>query len=543
MSCATVRNRTKRRPDKEASLHIDLQETPPSGPFHSSVCIIGAGIAGLSLAMRLAAKGIDVHLLEAGGLQPEERSQALYRAEMVSENHVGANDGRFRTFGGSSTQWGGQILPFTADIFDPPQGSPSLRWPIGEADLAPFYAEVQTILGVDSLPFTDELLPKLGHPAAPRSPDITVRFAKWTPFHRRNLANTLGVEALAHPKVIVFTHANAAQLEALPMDPRRIESVRVINYDRTEFRFSATHFVVCAGTVESSRLLLCSPGVSNAHDQIGRYFHDHVAYHAAELHSPGRERAIDRLGPFYVDGTVHSAKLEASAVLRGREHLLAVMAHVVVMEPDDSGAAAVRNLLRSLQHGKLKEAIFANLLPVLRGVGDVARLVFYSRFRKRRAISKRAVLKLNIDVEQAPDPDNRIRLSETETDAIGLTRTVVDWKVREPELDTALRYAYLIQDYLKALGMETVEWIDSVVQHTSPRMMDTTHMMGGLRMGTDPAASVVSPELTVHGLANLHVASCAVFPSGSSSNPTFTMMALALRLGDRLAAELGAAKS
>ena len=50
----------------------------------------------------------------------------------------------------------------------------------------------------------------------------------------------------------------------------------------------------------------------------------------------------------------------------------------------------------------------------------------------------------------------------------------------------------------------------------------------------DPSASVVNTDLAVHGLDNLHVASCAVFPSGSSSNPTFTMMALTLRLADRL---------
>jgi choline dehydrogenase-like flavoprotein len=53
-------------------------------------------------------------------------------------------------------------------------------------------------------------------------------------------------------------------------------------------------------------------------------------------------------------------------------------------------------------------------------------------------------------------------------------------------------------------------------------------------MGTDITESVVDTDLKVHGLDNLHVASCAVFPSGGSSNPTFTMMALAMRLADHL---------
>jgi choline dehydrogenase-like flavoprotein len=386
------------------------------------------------------------------------------------------------------------------------------------------------MVSVDSLPFTDDLLPALGHSRPPASPDITLRFSKWIPFKKRNLADTLGAQALAHPLVTVFTHANGIQLEASPTHPNRIASARVLNYNAREFHFSAAHLIVCVGTVESSRLLLCSPCVPNPHDQIGRYFHDHVACHAARFLPPARERAIDLFAPFYVDGTMHTAKLEASPALRSQQHLQAVMAHVVVMESEGSGVAAIRNLLRSLQQRKLKHAVVANLIPVLRGAGDVARLWFYSRFKKRRAIGKRAELILNIDVEQAPHPENRIELSATDTDVLGLPRTVVDWQVRATELDTVARFVPVIRSYLSAAGMDTLEW-----EQGTPAMVDTYHMMGGLRMGTDPAASVVDANLKVHGLSNLYIASCAVFPSGSSSNPTFTLMALALRLADQLA--------
>ena len=531
-------------------MHVDLelnqaQQAPQTAgePFHSTVCIIGGGVAGLILAMRLAAKGIDVNLLEAGGLEPEERSQALYKTEMTAGNHRGSNDGRFRTYGGSSTQWGGQILPFTKDIFSPPPGSPSIPWPIEEHELTPYYGEVQRILGVDPLPFTADLLPALGHKAPPPSNDILVRFAKWTPFKNRNLAQTVGAEALAHPKITIFTHANAASLTPHPDSDAttRIGSVRVLNYARQEFTFTARHFVVCAGTVESCRILLCSPAVPNQHDQLGRYFHDHVAYHASRLfHSPARERIIEQFGPFYVDGTIHSCKLEASPELRSRDRLYAVMAHVVVIEPEDSGTAAIRNLLRSLQSGRVKEAVSTNLLPMLRGAGDVARLLFYSRFKRRRAVSKRAILRLNIDTEQAPNPNNRIHLSPTQTDALGLPTTMVDWRISPPEQESASHFARIIRTYLQNLGLDPQEWDHTIEDGEMPFMLDTNHAMGGLRMGTDPTASVVNPDLTVHGLSNLHIASCAVFPSGSSSNPTFTMMALTLRLADHLTAEITA---
>jgi choline dehydrogenase-like flavoprotein len=516
-------------------MHIDLEQKSQPQQFHSSVCVIGGGIAGITLATRLSSRGIHVHLLEAGGLEQEERSQALYHSHMAADNHRSTNDGRFRTFGGSSTQWGGQILPYTRDVFTPRPGHPNLAWPIDEADLTLYYDDVQSILGVDPLPFTSELPSRLGHPSPPTSSDICARFSKWTPFNRRNLAKTLGAQALADPLTSVFTHANTTSLHVDPNDASRIARVRVVNYSGVEFTFTADQFVVAAGTIESCRILLCSSEVPNPHDLIGRYLHDHVAYHAALFHSPARERITSFTGPFYVDGTLHSCKFEASDDLRRREGLLCVMAHVVVIEPEDSGIAAIRNMLRSLQHGKIGEALTANLLPMLRGTGDVLRLAYQSRFKKRRAVSDRAVLRLNIDVEQAPNRDNRITLSPTHRDALGLPVTIVDWRIGDLEKDTAARFAHCIRRYLADNGYEPGEWDASLRDGTMPQMLDTNHPMGGLRMGDDPRSSVVDSDLKHHHLANLHVASCAVFPSGSSSNPTFTMMALTLRLADHLA--------
>lgn len=519
-------------------MHVDLDETSTipedENVFCSTVCIVGGGIAGLTLATRLAERGINVHLLEAGGLEQEERSQAFYATEQAGDTHRGATDGRYRTFGGSSTKWGGQLLPFTRDIFSPPTGSPSRAWPISEDDLSPYYEKVQQLFGVDPLPFDSTLLPALGHPPSPFSPEITLRYSKWAPFAKRNVAHTLGPIAIASKSITVFTHANVAEFEASDGDPSEICSVRVLNYARRVFRFKARYFVVAAGTIESARILLCSPGIRDPHDQTGRYFHDHLSFHAGRFSSPAREAMLERLGPFFVDGTLHTCKLEASADARGRQGLLAAMAHVIVIEPEDSGTAAIRNLLRSLQSGEVKRAIALNLMPMLRGAGDVFRLIVAAKFRRRRAVSKRAEVWLNIDVEQSADAENRIRLSP-QRDALGLPIVIVEWRVNEAEQQTALQFGRSLRVELEGLGIAPSTWDNALVNGTSPEMLDTYHAMGGLCMGTDASASVVDRELRVHAVRNLYVASCAVFPSGSSSNPTFTMVALTFRLADHLA--------
>ena len=349
-------------------MQIDLELLPsgPSETYRSQVCIVGAGIAGLVLATALAKAGIEVHLLEAGGSTPdaEPRSQSLYDARMAATHHTGTTEGRFRTFGGSSTRWGAQLLPYTADIFAPPSTTLSQPWPIGPDTISTFYPQVEDLLGADHLPYTADLFSTFGRdlPAAlTASPDIALRASKWAPFSRRNLGQTLGKEAIASTRATVFFHANVTEL-LLAHDGTRIEAVLARDYRGNHYRFEAAEYVLAAGTIETSRLLLASrsiapAGVGNAHDQVGRGFHDHVSYPAAILTGESRQKLLSWFAPILEQhGTTHTAKLEASPTLRSRLHMLAVMAHITIQEPETSGAAVVRNLLKSMQQGDLRRA-------------------------------------------------------------------------------------------------------------------------------------------------------------------------------------------
>jgi choline dehydrogenase-like flavoprotein len=503
----------------------DLEQAEPGFTAASDVCVVGAGIAGLLLAERLASRGLKICILEAGGLELEDRSQKLYDAEMAETKHLGTTEGRFRAVGGSSTRWGGQLLPYTDDVFHAPEDSPSRSWPIDDAELNPYYDELQRTLGVDLLPFDASLLNALGRPGVAFSSAVRLRFSKWIPFAKRNLAKTIGERVRSHVNITLVTHANVAELLG---DGTRISAVRVLDYAGREFRFEAARYVVATGTIESSRLMLLSQAALQAvAPQLGIGFHDHLSFAAGVFEGQAREQVLERLGPFLIEGTLHTCKIEASAELRAEAHLLAAMAHVVIVEPEDGGVAAVRGMLRALQQGKLGEAIGKNLLPMLRGLGDIARLAWFARMKRRRAVSKRADVRLQVDLEQVAGSENRVRLSLT-TDSLGLPKALVDWRVSEAERDSAARFAAHMREEFAALGAAPNMYARGTA------LLDTYHPMGGLLMGTDSNNSVVDTNLRVHGMENLFVASCAVFPAGGSSNPTFTLMALTLRLADAL---------
>jgi choline dehydrogenase-like flavoprotein len=525
---------------------LDLEEfTAPSAYLQrSSVCIAGAGVAGLVLATTLAEAGIAVHLLEAGGDSVEDRSQELYAAEMAGHTHGGTTSGRFRTFGGTSTRWGGQILPFTPDIFCPASGLPSPSWPITCSSVEKFYPKIERILGVDNLPFTTEICEMFGihiPPELTSHQSFNLRFSKWAPFSHRNLARTLGSDAIASSRISIFLHANVKECLLSP-DGRRVEALLVRNYRSDHFRFEADQYVLATGTIEATRILLASRsiepgGVGNRHDQVGRYVHDHVSAPVAKLNGKAREKLLPLLAPIYVGGTKRTGRLEASVTLRRKLGLLAVMAHVQVEEPEGSAALIARQLYRAALRGELSPALFGNLLQFPSVCFEIFRIAYHEKFRHRRAFSARAVPTLHIDCEQRPTARNRIMLCDHRRDRLDMPKAIIDWQVSSEELATIGQYAQCLRKELGYRGIDGIEWIvglEKPARCSFPGLRDTNHLMGGTIMGKDPSQSVVDTDLRVHGILNLSIASLSTFPSGGSSNPTFTMMALTLRLGERL---------
>lgn len=154
---------------------------------------------------------------------------------------------------------------------------------------------------------------------------------------------------------------------------------------------------------------------------------------------------------------------------------------------------------------------------------------------KRRWCPASAAITLYIDTEQQPNPESRIRLSETR-DAIGMPRTVVQWQWGEPERQAFAAYRKLFTSQWQAWTFGPIHWLESFAPGSGweASVSDIYHLMGGTRTAADPGQGAVDAQLRVHGLDNLFVASCSVFPTGGSSNPALTLMQLTLRLAERL---------
>jgi choline dehydrogenase-like flavoprotein len=519
-------------------MEIDLDAAAaPVEAIRSQVCVIGSGIAGLILARKLTQQGIDVALLEAGGHDIEDGGQRLFAAAQLNgQPHVGTTEGRFRVFGGTSLRWGGQVLVMSRDA--------ASEWPIAWEELAPFSAEAERLLDVDELPFEGAAFFAAAHTPLPpllaQLHAVDARLSKWMAFSRRNLAATLGRDLIAHPRARVYLHAQVTELLLAP-GRSHLEAVIVRNLAGTRFRFEAEHFVLAAGTVETSRLLLASrsvapEGVGNENDRVGRDFHDHLTLPAATMTGPSRERLLRELRPWVFGSTLHSVKLVASRELRERLALNPILAHIAIVEPEGSGVAVVRELLTALQRGDLRRALTTHASRIPGAALEAARLGWEAKLQHRRFVSESATVKLQFNVAQDMPSSSRITLG-SELDAYGLPQVVVDWRVTGNELATIRNYAAHLKKQFEAIGLAGVVWLSEIFVPDAalPGLGDARHAMGGACMGVDPRSSVVDTDLTVHGVANLSIAGAATFPTGSAQLPTLSMMALSLRLAERLA--------
>jgi choline dehydrogenase-like flavoprotein len=167
---------------------------------------------------------------------------------------------------------------------------------------------------------------------------------------------------------------------------------------------------------------------------------------------------------------------------------------------------------------------------VAANLDDVARTAY--RDVIRRGARRNDVLLLRAQAEQAPNPDSRVMLDERR-DELGLRRVRLDWRLSELDLRSIRRAQEILDLAFGAAGLGRLE--HKLGEEDPPALVaGGYHHMGTTRMHRDPKRGVVDEQCRVHALSNLYIAGSSVFPTSGYANPTLTIVALAVRLGDHI---------
>ena len=152
---------------------------------------------------------------------------------------------------------------------------------------------------------------------------------------------------------------------------------------------------------------------------------------------------------------------------------------------------------------------------------------------------------VEINSEQLLDADSRVSLADSR-DAFGLNRVRLNWLPHAADFESIRIATLAFAEQVAVIGIGRLRICDRLLEGPSvlPDIDEdighvaSWHHMCTTRMSADPATGVVDRDCRVHGMENLYIGGSSVFASGSFVNPTYTIVQLALRLGDHLSAEL-----
>ncbi len=509
---------------------------------HWDVIIIGTGAGGGTLAHRLAPSGKKILLLERGDWIRRERenwdpqaavSDARYHADesWLDKDGSAFRPGTHYNVGGNTKFYGAALFRMREADFGELKhhAGSSPAWPLSYRDFEPYYAEAEQLYHVHGTRGEDPTEPPASapypHPAVSHEPRIQMlhdQLAKTglRPFHvpvgvlldesdalnspcircatcdgfpclvnAKSDADVLAVRpALRHPNVSLRTRTYVTRLET-DASGREVREV-VAERDGQEERHRADLVVVSGGAINSAALLLRSAserhphGLANGSGLVGRHYMSHnnsMLVALSKEPNPTLFHKTFAMTDFYFEAEDFPFPLGCIQLMGN--------AHAEVLGEGAPPGTPKRILKLMASHG----------------------IPFW------------------LTSEDLPDPNNRVELAPD-----GRIRLVYT----PNNLEGHERLGAQVKQMLAKAKMRKIVPANLYIGGRIP-LAGVAHQCGTLRFGVDPKTSVLDLACRAHEVENLYVVDGSFFPSSSAVNPALTIMANALRVGDRVLEQLG----
>ncbi len=506
--------------------------------LHYDIIIIGTGPGGGTLAYKLAPSGKKILLLERGGYLPREKDNwssktvfidNKYKAkETWYDKHGGPfHPGIHYNVGGNSKVYGAALLRMRAQDFGEVKhyGGISPEWPIRYEDLEPYYTQAEHLYYVHGNRGEDPTEPQASapykYPGLTHEPRIQELHEDWQKMGYRPFHLPVGVirdeehpergacircstcdgfpclvnakadsqvvcvdPALKYPNVSLVTGALVIRLETSPSGGE-VTGV-VVERNGLMETYRADIVVVSCGAINSAALLLKSGndkhpnGLANSSGQVGRNY---------MCHNNSAMLAISKRP----NPTVFQKTIGLNDFYHASAEWDYPMGHISMIGKQD---------LDSLRAGA---PAFAPGLAL-----DV--------------VAKHS-LDFWMTSEDLPDPNNRVLVGKDGGITLAYT---------ENNLEAHRRLAAKLKSMLNHLGCEEHLLPTHLYLGKKIPIAGTAHQCGTVRFGSDPTTSVLDVNCKAHDLDNLYVVDASFFRSSSAVNPSLTIIANSLRIGEHL---------
>ena len=415
-------------------------------------CIVGAGPAGITLALELGRNNRSVVLMEGGGQEWSEKSQDIYVSDVIGDPLAGDLEfARLRYTGGTSGHWGGKCRPLDAHDFKKKKSFGDAHWPIEKTDIDPFLDQASSILDISKV--NENVALKSG------SGINEIEFSISSPVVR--FGDKYRQELISSKYITLIENAN---LTSLGIDEQMISSATFTNYLGVSTDAVAEHYILAMGGIENSRILLwCNEKVNgkliDERSPLGCYWMVHPSEYVGDA-------LIDTK---LLHGKYFSLTSEA-------QESLSILNTCFWLE--ETGYSGTKKLLKDIMCVAPKFARWA------------------ASFAEKNIVCGAVIVAV---WEQEPLKENRIRLSETKQDQFGIPRTELHFRKSARDLVTIREALIKFNEYLIKSNRGRVKLHDWILGNASfsDLPLGGNHHIGGTRMAISVSKGVVDSNCKV----------------------------------------------
>lgn len=494
--------------------------------FDKEVVVVGAGASGIMLAVELQKLNVSVVLIETGHFKEDEERQVLNEVVQTGKNLENSRWGRKRAIGGTTIAWGGQSLPFSALDFSKREYVVNSGWPIEFNSLKNYYNDANRFMGIDIMDYEGEIFSKLKL----KKPEVdskklkyhTSKWAKEPNFRKKyNTILTEKVDVLYNAQVTeIITEGNSA------------DRIIIQNFKGDSMEVQVKNLVLATGAIEATRMMLQFSKENKLlfeenSELIGKNFMDHPCMKIGEIKDVDDEYNFQKqFNTNFYKNRKYSIRISLSDLAQREQKILNSSLSIMFYYSNEKEDPF--NRLKSL----LKIQNINSLIWILKNSRSYFRIL--QAFLKDGFLYKpKADAKLVVMAEQEPTQDSYISLSN-EKDRFGREKALINWHVTNKTAQSIKNIANYFEEYLSSSGQGIIEYSTDINSITNDLLSDVNHFMGGTRMSDSVETGVVDENLMVWNINNLFISSTSVFPTGSHSNPTLTLLALTKRLAFHL---------
>jgi choline dehydrogenase-like flavoprotein len=506
----------------------DLKDYPSNSILKYDICIVGTGPAGISVAKKLLSTDLKIAILESGGLEPEPEYQELNEGINSGPSYLSLEGPRLRCFGGAGKLWAGHCAPFKSDEFEKKSYVPLSGWPISLDDLNIYYKQAADMLGISYEKFYNKDL--LGKTFIEKSFNefkrdnsfFSANVLQVSNVDNRDLAEKYRNDLESSVNTDVIFHSTVTKLN-FSKNNKNVESISIADLNNNSGIIKAKIFVLACGALENPRILLTSKKfnkkeISNDNNFVGSCFMSHPGIkEVAEINKNTSEICIknETDNSFRIFFEINSRERIKQKILR---HSLSVSQFNNLTDKSTYSSGRIVSEFKRLLDD-------FNLFSAIKKIACEIKGANYSSNNWN----------LGVGLEQPPRLTNNLKLHDTK-DSLGIPKINMFWDdLSKIEKDTVVKSVKTMARELGLLGTGKIKFKNELLSGQAYKFDDSiNHHIGTTRMSDSSKTGVVDKNCKVFGVSNLYIAGSSVFTTSSIVNPTYTIIALSLRLGEYL---------